>query len=111
MASRGEIWLVDFGPAGPSEPANVRPALVVGPPSSFGEMPVVFVAPITRTRRGLDVHVEVPSGSDTGLDDSSYVESEKTRSVSRRRLVRRLGEADAGVRFAVGERLRRLLAF
>jgi mRNA-degrading endonuclease toxin of MazEF toxin-antitoxin module len=32
-----------------------------------------WVCPLTTTRRGLDLHVEVEATADTGLDDTSYV--------------------------------------
>ena len=36
MASVDELWLTDFGDPYPGEPASFRPALILGPPSSFG---------------------------------------------------------------------------
>ncbi|WP_428118908.1 type II toxin-antitoxin system PemK/MazF family toxin [Candidatus Poriferisodalis sp.] len=60
MASIDELWLADFGTPYPSEPSGRRPALVLGPPDFFGsEFPIAFVAPLTTTYRGLDLHVEV----------------------------------------------------
>lgn len=105
MASTTEIWLVDFGPAEPEEAGGVRPGLVVGPPGTMRAAPFVFVAPITKKRRGLATHVEVESGPATGLDITSYVQCEKTRSVSRRRLIHRLGLIGPDVRHAVARRL------
>ena len=37
MASIDDLWLIDFGHAYPGEPAAQRPALVVGPPATFGQ--------------------------------------------------------------------------
>jgi mRNA-degrading endonuclease toxin of MazEF toxin-antitoxin module len=36
MASVDDVWLVDFGDAYPGEPASHRPALILGPPETFG---------------------------------------------------------------------------
>lgn len=95
MASRPEIWLVDFGDPYPGEPASYRPAIVVGPPASFGaNFPFSIVVPCTTVRRGLSVHVELAATGLSGLDDVSYAQCELIRSVNRRRLVHRLGLID-----------------
>ncbi len=95
MASPDEIWLVDFGDPHPGEPAHHRPALVLGPPDTFGPgFPFTILAPLTTARRGLSLHVEVESGAESGLSHSSYVQCELIRSVNSKRLVRRLGVVD-----------------
>jgi mRNA interferase MazF len=95
MASVGDIWLVDFGEPYPSEPAAQRPALVLGPPGTFGpNFPFVILTPLTSTDRGLSLHVEVDAGAESGLDVTSYVQCELIRSVNRRRLIHRLGKVD-----------------
>jgi mRNA interferase MazF len=95
MASPDEVWLADFGDPYPGEPAHHRPALVIGPPETFGvDFPFVIVCPITTARRGLSIHVEIEPGDLTGLDEVSYVQCELIRSVNRRRLVHRLGAID-----------------
>lgn len=97
MASVDDLWLVDLGDPYPGEPAAVRPALVLGPPDTFGpDFPFVIVAPLTTTRYGLSLHVEIESGAETGLDETSYAQCELIRSINRRRLVHRLGQTDSG---------------
>ncbi|WP_420638359.1 type II toxin-antitoxin system PemK/MazF family toxin [Candidatus Poriferisocius sp.] len=96
MASVDDLWLVDFGEPYPGEPAAYRPAVVLGPPVAFGaDLPFVIVAPLTTTWRGLSLHIEVEDSSETGLDETSYVQCELIRSVNRRRLVHRLGHVGA----------------
>ncbi len=97
MASVDDLWLADFGDPHPGEPAAFRPALVLGPPDMFGpDFPFVIVVPLTTTRRGLSLHVEIEPGEETGLDETSYAQCELIRSINRRRLVHRLGQIDAG---------------
>ncbi|MCP4304592.1 MAG: type II toxin-antitoxin system PemK/MazF family toxin [bacterium] len=92
MASVDDLWLVDFGEPYPGEPAAHRPAMILGPPDTFGPgFPFVIVAPLTSSRRGLSLHVEVEATNDTGLDTASYVQCELIRSINRNRLVHRLG--------------------
>jgi mRNA interferase MazF len=110
MASIDDLWVVDFGDPFPREPAHHRPALVLGPPDSFGaDFPFVIVCPLTTTYRGLSLHVEIEATSDTGLDDTSYIQCELLRSVSHRRLVHRLGAIDASTSRAVAEIISTLL--
>ena len=95
MASVDDLWLVDFGDPFPGEPARRRPAVVVGPDEVFGaDLPFTIVCPLTTTMRGISFHVEVSADSSTGLDEVSYVQTEALRSISRQRLVHRLGRVD-----------------
>ncbi len=92
MASPDEIWSVDFGEPVPAEPANHRPALVLGPSRLFGDsLPFVIVAPLTTTCRAISFHVEIEPDFANGLDNVSYVQCEMIRSISRKRLRARLG--------------------
>ena len=95
MAFVDELWLVDFGESFPGEPARRRPALILGPPDSFGPtFPFVMVVPLTKQRRGLSIHIEVEHEEHTGLDVTSYAQCELLRSIRRTRLVHRIGAVD-----------------
>jgi mRNA interferase MazF len=110
MASVDDVWLVDFGEPFPAEPAHHRPAVILGPPDTFGpDFPFVIVCPMTTTRRGLALHVEVEPSDTTGLDDTSYVQCELLRSINRRRLVHRLGAIDSETSQRVDSIVRTLL--
>jgi mRNA interferase MazF len=110
--SPDEIWLTDFGDPFPGEPAPHRPALVVGPSRLFPEtMPFVIVVPLTTTRRGLSVHVEIEPTASTGLHEVSYAQCEWVRSVNRRRLLDRLGVADPTTTRQVADILATLFGF
>ncbi len=92
MASVDDLWLVDFGQPYPAEPAAYRPALILGPPDTFGpRFPFVIVTPLTTSRRGLSLHIEVEANNQTGLDTTSYIQCELVRSINRNRLVHQLG--------------------
>ncbi len=98
MASVDDLWLVDFGEPYPGEPGWHRPALVLGPPDSFGPtFPFVILAPLTTVDRGLSLHVEVEADPSSGLDEVSYVQCELIRSVNQRRLIHRLGAISPAV--------------
>jgi mRNA interferase MazF len=110
MASVDDLWLTDFGEPYPGEPASHRPALIIGPPDSFGpQFPFVIVLPLTTTHRGLSIHVEVEANEETGLDDTSYVQCELIRSINRRRLLHHLGTVSLDVSERVDETVKTLL--
>ncbi|MDH3425749.1 MAG: type II toxin-antitoxin system PemK/MazF family toxin [Acidimicrobiia bacterium] len=112
MASVDDLWLVDFGEPYPGEPAAHRPALVIGPPDTFGPgFPFVIVTPLTTTRRGLSLHVEVEATADTGIDETSYVQCELIRSINRNRLVHRLGAIDPDASNQVATIIKTLLNY
>ena len=110
MASVDDLWLTDFGGPYPGEPASHRPALVIGPPDSFGPgFPFVIVAPMTTSQRGLSLHIEVEATADTGLDDTSYIQCELIRSINRNRLIHRLGAIGPEVSSQVAAVIKTLL--
>ena len=110
MASVDELWLIDFGEPYPGKPAAHRPALVIGPPNTFGQaFPFAIVAPLTTTRRDLSLHIEIEPVRATGLDDVSYVQCELIRSVNRNRLIHRMGTIDKPSSAQVADVLRVLL--
>jgi mRNA-degrading endonuclease toxin of MazEF toxin-antitoxin module len=110
MASVSELWLVDFGEPFPGEPSHHRPALVLGPPDTFGaDFPFTIVCPLTTSRRALSLHVEVEATHANGLDNTSYIQSELLRSINRRRLIHRLGTIDAATSTRVSEIIKTLL--
>jgi len=107
-----DLWLVDFGEPFPGEPASHRPALVIGPPGTFGPgFPFVIVLPLTTTHRALSLHVEVEATPDTGLERTSYIQCELIRSINRDRMVHRLGSVDSEVSHAASTVVRTLLNY
>lgn len=106
---RGEIWLVDLNPTRGHEQGGRRPGLVVSV-DLFNQGPagLVIVIPITTKEKGIPLHVEIkaPEG---GLTKRSFIKCEDLRSVSRERLVQRLGQVTRSTLDAVEDRLRILL--
>jgi len=108
-AHRGEIWLVDFGGTVGREQAGRRPAVVVSADRlNESRAGVVIVVPCTTARRGLPSHVELDPTT-SGLDDASYAKCEDVKSISDRRLVARLGAAEAAALFDIARALGLLL--
>jgi mRNA interferase MazF len=88
---RGDIWVVDFGTPIGHEQGYQRPAVVVSDDRlNRSRAELVIVVPVTTTRRGLPSHVEIGTG-ESGLAETSFAKGEDVKSISTRRLTRRLG--------------------
>jgi len=90
LARPGQVWLVDLGNPIGSEPSGRRPAVVIGSTlhCSF-PIAMALVAPCTTVDRGLPHHVAIDWQA-AGLDRPTWVRTEDIRSISERRLTRRL---------------------
>jgi mRNA interferase MazF len=108
-ARRGEIWLVDFGDPVGQEQSGSRPAVVVSADRlNESRAGVVIVVPTTAAFRGLPSHVEIERDG-SGLDELSYAKCEDVKSVSRQRLLGRLGVVNDEAAFQIARALRFLL--
>jgi len=108
-ANRGEIWLIDLNPAIGHEQSGMRPALIISDDMfnhSLAEM--VIIVPITSKNKGIPTHVEINYDY---LKVTSYIKTEDIRSVSTKRLNRKLGEIDKQIMSLVEERVKLLLGF
>lgn len=110
VAQRGEVWLVDFGEPVGHEQGYRRPAVIVSDDRlNQSRAELAIVVPVTTTRRGLPSHIEIEPGG-SGLDHTSYAKAEDVKSVSTRRLIRRLGVIPADRLNRTEHALRLLLA-
>src|SRR5262245_20735332 len=110
LPSRGEIWLADLDPTRGHEQAGPRPVLIVSADLfNHGPAHLVFVAPLTRTNRGVPFHVPInpPEG---GVRTRSFILCDAVVSISTDRLSgQRWGVVSASSLAGVEERLRVLL--
>ena len=106
---RGEVWWVVLDPTRGREQAGRRPALVLSADllnaSAAG---IVSALPITSRDRGIRSHVaiEPPEG---GLAVPSWILCEQVRTISRERLLGRIGAVSPRTLAAVADRVRVLL--
>lgn len=91
--ARGEIWLAALGAARPGEPGKTRPALVLTPKQLLVDTPhdLVTIVPISATIPAS--RLNPPIDDREVLDAPSVAVVRAVRSVARKRLVRRLGQA------------------
>lgn len=105
---RGETHLCDLGEPTDPEQGFRRPALVVSV-DPFHRSGLAVILPITTTRRPVPTSIEVEAGDGAGLDRTSYIQVDQIRTVSQKRLGRRLGTVDEVTMADVERVLGRLL--
>lgn len=107
--NRGEVWLIDLNPVIGHEQSGVWPALIVSDDMfnhSLAEM--VIVVPITSKYKGIPTHVELECDF---LNLKSYIKTEDIRSISIKRLIKKLGKVNDEIMYFVEERIKLLLGF
>jgi len=91
---RGEVWLVNLDPTQGAEMRKTRPAVIVSS-DLVGVLPLRVIVPLTdwKDRYGLAPWmVRVKAGPGNGLEKDSAADCFQMRSLSVRRLVRKLGD-------------------
>ena len=89
--SRGDIWLAALDPVRGREQAGTRPVVIVSA-DEFNSCPagLVIVVPFTKRERGVSSHVRVDA-TEAGLKHESFSTCEQMRSISKKRLLKRMG--------------------
>ena len=83
---RGDVIVVDLREPVGHEAGLSRPALVVSH-DRLAQVGLITVLPVTRTRLGWPSHIEVEP-ADSGLQETSYVQTEQIRTISTERVIR-----------------------
>jgi mRNA interferase MazF len=92
IVRRGEVWMADLGEPVGNEQGFQRPVLVVSVNEwNQRSRELVIVIPITSRTRDWPTHIAIPTSA--GLRMPSFGKVEDLRSISVRRLTRRLGSA------------------
>jgi mRNA interferase MazF len=106
---RGEVWLVSLGAARPGEPGKNRPAVVISANELVTgvEDEQIVVVPLSSSRA--PSRLRPPVSPATGIDEESAAIPRAIRSVSRRRLLRRIGALDQDTLAAVERALATVL--
>ena len=93
---QGEIWLFDPDPVrGREVGKKVRPALIVScNPLNKGPSGLVIVVPITSKDKRIHSHIRLDS-PEGGVKVPSFVICEQIRTISKERLVKRLGKVQS----------------
>ncbi|ADQ06110.1 transcriptional modulator of MazE/toxin, MazF [Caldicellulosiruptor hydrothermalis 108] len=106
---RGEIWLVDLNPTRGHEQSGIRPAVIISV-DEFNSCPadLVVVVPITSKNKNIPLHVEIQP-ENSGLAKISFAKPEDIRSISKERLVKKIGKLPEAKMKELEEKIKILL--
>jgi mRNA interferase MazF len=93
---QGEIWHFNLDSTIGAKIRKSRPCLVLNS-DKIGKLPLKIIAPLTEYKeryRAVPWMVRVVPSGENGLDKSSAVDLFQLRSVSEKRLVRKIGNVD-----------------
>jgi mRNA interferase MazF len=90
---RGELYWADWTPARGSEQAGRRPALVVGADAGNRNerYPLTMVVAVSTAHRDILTHVVLDPTPENGLREASSAKCEQVMTISKERLLDRLG--------------------
>lgn len=90
---RGEIWQVNLDPTIGAEIKKVRPCIIVNR-DSLAKLPLRIIVPVTAWNPRFEMapwHVPIDATAKNGLNKKSSADTFQVRSISNKRLVKRLG--------------------
>ncbi|MFO7718768.1 MAG: type II toxin-antitoxin system PemK/MazF family toxin [Desulfohalobium sp.] len=108
---RGEIWWVNLNPTKGREQSGKRPGLVISDNIfNAGPAELIVVLPLTTRYKAIPLHEKIvpPEG---GLSETSYIKCEDIRSISKQRLIAKIGNVSERTLQAVQEKIQILLSF
>jgi mRNA interferase MazF len=110
-AHRGDIWIVDWSRGRGSEQAGMRPALVIQTDAANlnSRYPNTIVLTISTKGKAVPFHISLNHSRESGLKKKSFVKCEQVLTISKDRLVRRVGHLDQKQLGEVEEALRKVL--
>jgi mRNA interferase MazF len=108
---RGELYWLDWNPARGSEQGGRRPALVIqtDPANQNPNYPNTIVAAVSTKGRQVPTHVEVSPTAENGLVDTSHVKCEQIMTISKERLLARIGVLSSGQMASVDASIKKAL--
>jgi len=108
---RGDIWVVDWSPGRGSEQAGMRPAVIVQTDAANlnHHYPNTIVVTVSTKGKAVPFHVPIEPSEQNGLKDRSFAKCEQVLTISKERLLRRLGRLDEDCLELVAASLRKVL--
>ncbi len=93
---RGDIWFVDWSPSRGSEQAGIRPAVIIQTDAANRNphYPNTIVLTIGTKGKAVPFHVAVNPSEENGLNETSFVKCEQILTISKERLIRRVGRLE-----------------
>ena len=108
---RGDIWMVDWSPGRGSEQSGMRPAVVIQTDAANlnPRYPNTIILTISTKGKAVPFHVPIDASERNGLKERSFVKCEQVMTITKERLVRRLGHLEENSLYLVAASLRKVL--
>lgn len=93
---RGEVWEVNLDSTIGVEIQKVRPCIIVSR-DALARLPLKIIVPLTEWNdsfSGVPWHIKVEATPKNGLSKDSSADTYQVRSISEKRLIRKIGEID-----------------
>jgi len=90
---QGEIWLINLDPTVGAEMNKTRPAVIVND-DQLGKLPLKIIAPITDWKEHYSIApwmIAINPSNQNGLSKKSSIDCFQVRSVSKNRLIKKIG--------------------
>ena len=91
---QGEIYLADLNPIKGSEQAGKRPVLIISGNTLNANMPITIVCPLSTKLKHYSTCAVLKADSKNGLKKDSEIITFQIRTISKKRLLKRLGIVD-----------------
>lgn len=105
-----EIWYADLNPVRGSEQQGFRPVVIISGNMLNHYLPVVIVCPLTSKIKNYKGNIILKPDEENGLTEPSEIMIFHIRSISKERLVRKIGEVTgselAGLKLGLDDILR-----
>jgi len=109
---RFEVWLVNWNPGRDSEQEGIRPSLIIQ--TDAGNInpnyPNTIVVAISTKGREVPFHIKVKPSSTNGLKSLSFIKCEQILTISKERLVEKIGTLEEHYLKLVEEALKLILS-
>jgi mRNA interferase MazF len=109
---QNEIWLIDLDPTKGAEIQKKRPAIIVND-DALGKLPLKIVIPITDWKDRYSIApwmVRIIPNTSNGLNKDSAADCFQVRSISKERLLVKLGTIDSNIHDEIKEALKKVLS-
>ena len=109
---RGDIWMTNWNPGSGSEQEGYRPSLIIQSNAGsanprYGN--VIVVAISSKSIGTIPFHLFLPKDSDNGLTVDSYIKCEQILTISKNRLMKKIGHLPEDVTNTVFQTITTLL--
>ncbi|MBC7473261.1 MAG: type II toxin-antitoxin system PemK/MazF family toxin [Candidatus Sericytochromatia bacterium] len=106
-----ELWYVDWNPSRGSEQSGIRPALIIQNDlaNQNDKYPNTIVLAVSTKSKSVSFHVQIKPSLENGLKEISYIKCEQIMTISKERLLNKIGLLENDYKLIVDKYLNKTL--